>query len=67
MSVPPFPFYAIDVKPGGKKMRFARIRRKGIVATPADLGIDSKMATPSLDDLVSISKGLYRPPRSVRS
>jgi len=56
-----------DVKPWGKKMRFACIRRKGIVVTPADLGIDSKRTTPSLDDLVRISKGLYRPPESVRS
>jgi malonate decarboxylase alpha subunit len=50
-----------------------RLRRDGLVATPADLGIDpaharrSLLAAKSIEDLVTWSGGLYDPPARFRS
>ncbi len=58
----------------GKTITPARInglRRRGIVATPADLGIDpgraerTLLAASDIAELVKISKGLYEPPSAV--
>lgn len=52
--------------------QITRLRAAGIVKTPADLGIRPEEATPrllaarSLEDLVKISKGLYRIPPGCR-
>src|ERR1700752_1978860 len=49
-----------------------RLRRRGIVMFPSDLGIDVDMATrdwlaaQSIDDLVTASGGLYAPPAKFR-
>jgi len=54
-----------------RKAQVAPLRRAGLVKTAEDLGIDARKATPdrlaahSLDDLVRISKGLYRVPPGV--
>jgi len=48
------------------------LRRRGIVMTPSDLGIDVATATrallaaKSIDDLVTSSNGLYAPPEKFR-
>ena len=48
-----------------------RLRRAGLVAYPADLGVDptladrSLLAARSIEDLVTWSQGLYRPARPV--
>ena len=48
------------------------LRRRGIVAFPADLGIDVTAATrdwlaaKTIDDLVTASGGLYAPPAKFR-
>ncbi len=60
--------------PVGRSIRAAqasRLRRAGIVKTPEDLAIDPRRATSkllsarNLEDLVRISKGLYRIPRGL--
>jgi malonate decarboxylase alpha subunit len=49
-----------------------RLRRAGLVAYPADLGVDptladrSLLAARSIEDLVTWSQGLYRPPAQFR-
>jgi malonate decarboxylase alpha subunit len=49
-----------------------RLRRAGLVAYPADLGVDptladrSLLAARSIEDLVAWSQGLYRPPAQFR-
>ena len=49
-----------------------RLRRAGLVAYPADLGVDptladrSLLAARSIEDLVTWSQGLYRPPAEFR-
>ena len=49
-----------------------RLRRAGLVAYPADLGVDptladrSLLAACSIEDLVTWSQGLYRPPAEFR-
>ena len=54
-----------------RKSQVGPLRRAGVVKTAEDLGIDARKATPdrlaahSLDDLVRISKGLYRVPPGV--
>jgi len=53
---------------GAKAAETKRLREKGIVKTPADLGIDESranrelLAAKSVRDLVRCSQGLYNPP-----
>jgi malonate decarboxylase alpha subunit len=53
--------------------RSASLRARGIVAYPPDLGVQaadarrSLLAAQSLDDLVKLSGGLYRPPPQLRT
>jgi len=53
------------------KSEFRKLRRANVVRTPGDLGIISETATRellaarSLEDLVEISGGLYKPPASL--
>jgi malonate decarboxylase alpha subunit len=53
--------------------REERLRRDGLVATPADLKVSpsdakrSLLAAKSIDDLVTWSGGLYNPPATFRS
>ncbi|MFJ2112611.1 MULTISPECIES: malonate decarboxylase subunit alpha [unclassified Streptomyces] len=53
--------------------REERLRRDGLIATPADLKVNpadakrSLLAAKSIDDLVTWSGGLYRPPTKFRS
>ncbi|RII96157.1 malonate decarboxylase subunit alpha, partial [Clavibacter michiganensis subsp. insidiosus] len=51
----------------------AQLRRDGILATPEDLGVRrtdanrSLLAAKSVEDLVTLSGGLYDPPAKFRS
>ncbi len=55
------------------RKRTAELRARGLVATPADLGIRrtdasrTLLAARSIDDLVAWSEGLYQPPPKFRS
>ena len=64
---------ATDIGRRADPKRTAELRRRGMVATPEDLGIrrtDARrtlLAARSIDDLVAWSDGLYQPPARFRS
>jgi malonate decarboxylase alpha subunit len=64
------------VSPIGRRAKpaeTAELRRRGIVAYPADIGVErlrahrSLLAARSMEDLVAWSGGLYNPPPQFRS
>lgn len=64
---------ATEVGLRARPAQTADLRRRGVVATPEDLGVRRSdasrtlLAAKSIDDLVSWSGGLYRPPPRFRS
>lgn len=64
---------ATPIDAGADHERTARLRRDGLVALPADLGVDRReadrglLAARSIDELVEWSGGLYQPPATVRT